>query len=387
MSLSICLLTRDAEPRIGAALRSVADLGAEVIVADTGSTDGTVAAARAAGSRVLTVAWHDDFAAAQNEALSQATGDWVLCLNPDEELSPYPREQLVALLARPEVLAYGVRVQEVVKPDPPNLGTVSWQLRLYRRHPEVRYIGRLHPHFVVPLEELARRENQRVEMADLVVKRHGYLSVLTEATLRWATRLLELELSDRPGQLHYLIEYGRNLLRLNDARGHAVLAEASGQVLAAGEAPAPPTPTVASLLEYLLTVAPEQCQSSITPEQARALALRWFPVSPPLLWALAQASFQANDFRDAATHLERSLYLGRTGTYDRSAAFDPGVMGERALLNLGHCYARLGDLGRAEACYSQLLASPNLQAQARQGFDRVRQLRDRNSGQPRSGAS
>src|SRR6516165_4074395 len=114
MSLSICLLTRDAEPRIGAALRSVADLGAEVIVADTGSTDGTVAAARAAGARVLTIAWHDDFAAAQNEALSQATGDWVLWLNPDEELSPNPPERLAALLARPEVLAYGVGVQEVV---------------------------------------------------------------------------------------------------------------------------------------------------------------------------------------------------------------------------------------------------------------------------------
>ena len=37
---------------------------------------------------------------------------------------------------------------------------------------------------------------------------------------------LELELRDRPGQLHFLIEYGRHLLWLNDPKGHAVLAEA-----------------------------------------------------------------------------------------------------------------------------------------------------------------
>ena len=73
--------------------------------------------------------------------------------------------------------------------------------------------------------------------------------------------------------------------------------------LAAGDAPAPPSPTVASLLEYLLTVSPEQCRSRASRAQARALALRWYPDSPPLLWALAQASFQAGDFCDAAALL------------------------------------------------------------------------------------
>src|SRR4029077_14243156 len=135
--------------------------------------------------------------------------------------------------------------------------------RLFRQHPELRYIGRLHPHFVIPLEEIARPQNMRLYVSDVVIKHHAYDSVLTPDKLRWATRLLELELRDRPGQLHYLIEYGRNLLRLNDPKGHAVLAEASELVLAAGEATSAPAPTVASLLEYLLTVSPEQCRSRL----------------------------------------------------------------------------------------------------------------------------
>ena len=171
--------------------------------------------------------------------------------------------------------------------------------RLFRRHPDVRFIGRIHPHFATPLEELARRENRQVYLADLVVRHHAYHSVLTPDKLRFATRLLELELSDRPGQLHYLIEYGRNLLLLNDPHGHTILAAASEQALAAWDAPTAPTPNVASLLEYLGSVSAEQSQSRITRPQARDLAKRWFPTSPPLLWLQAQSAFEADDFRGA----------------------------------------------------------------------------------------
>ncbi len=375
MSLTICLLTRDAGEKLESALRSVGGLGAQVIVGDTGSTDGTAALARAGGAEVCAVPWQHDFGAAQNQVLDRATGDWVFWLNPDEVLLPYPPEQLAALLARPEALGYAVRVQEVARADQPERYTETWHPRLFRRHPQLRFVGRLHPHFALPLEEVARRENRQLATTDLVVRHHAYLSVLTDDKLRWATRLLELELQDRPGQLHYLIEYGRNLLRLNDPRGHEILAEASELVLAAADAPIAPSPTVASLLEYRLTVSPQQCRSRLSAALARALALRWFPNSPPLLWQMAHNAFQAGDFRDAAGLLERTLHLGRTGTYDRSAAFAPDVMSEPALLNLGRCYARLGEFDRAEACFAQLLTSPTHQAPAREGCDLVQRLR------------
>src|SRR5262245_44800011 len=293
MSLSICLVTRDAERNIDRALRSVAPLRAEVVVADTGSTDGTVQVARSLGASVHAVSWQDDFAAAQNQALDRATGEWVFWLNPDEELLPPGPDRLAALLARPEALAYVVRVQEVMNPDRAEEATVTAWPRLVRRHPDARFVGRLHPHYATPLDALARRENMRIYESDLTVRHHAYLNVLTADKLRWANRLLELELRDRPGQLHYLIEYGRNLLRLNDPRGHAVLAEASDLVAAAAEAPSAPVTTVCSLLEYLLTVSPQQSRSRVSPGQASQLAQRWFPSSPPLLWILAQRAFEA----------------------------------------------------------------------------------------------
>jgi hypothetical protein len=379
MSLSICLITRNAEHTVKRVLGSVAGLGAEVIVADTGSTDGTVQAARAQGAKVHVIEWHDHFGAAQNEALAQAAGDWVLWLNPDEELLPQGREHMAALLARPEALAYVVRVQEIIKADQTEGATEIVVPRLFRRHPDVRFIGRIHPHFATPLEELARRENKEIYPADLVVRHHAYLSILTPDKLRWATHLLELELTDRPGQLHYLIEYGRNLLRLNDAKGHTILAAASERVLAAWDAPLSklPAPNVASLLEYLLSVSREQSQSRITRAQAGDLALRWFPSSPPLLWLLAQNAFRADDFPGAAELLEKLVQLGRTGTYDHSAAFDPSIMRESAMLNLGGCYVRLGELDLAEMWFGQMSASPTHRKQAREGYQLVQDMRRR----------
>jgi len=373
MLLSFCLITRNAEHQVERALRSLSGLSAEVIVADTGSTDQTVALAQALGAKTGVVAWHDDFAAAQNEALAQAMGEWVFWLNPDEELLPHGIGDMPALLAQAGALAYAVRVEQLLKPDHP--ASETFQPRLFRKHPDLRYIGRLHPHFAVPLEELARRENQRILPADLIVRRHAYLSILTQDKLRWATRLLELELKDRPGQLHYLIEYGRNLLRLNDPRGHSVLAQAADLVLASAAAAAAPNPTVASLLEYLLTVSPEQTRSRLLPAQARDLALRWFPNSPPLLWALALREFQARNFSEAVGWLQRLIHMGQTGTYDRSAAFDPNIITEAAVLNLGTCHAHLRDFSRAEACFTQLLNSPTHGTQARRALDIVQQRR------------
>lgn len=375
MSLSVCVLAYNVKEKVERIIRSVAPLHAEVVIGDTGSYDGTAAAAQALGARVVALQWQQDFAAAQNDTLAQASGDWVLWINPGEELIDDQLDQLPALLGRSEVLAYAVRMEHVARADRPEQVNLTWYPRLFRRLPELRFVGRVHPHFSPPLEELAAQRGQALEPCPLRIRHYVYESVLSPGKLRWATRLLALELQDRPGQLHYLIEYGRNLLLLNDPQGHAVLAEAAEAMLQSLEAPRPPTATVASLLEYLLTVSPEQTKSRVNPAQAAYLAQRWFPDSPPLLWLLAQRAFQARQYRDAAGLLERLQLLGQTESYDQSAAFDPSILGAPAQLNLATCYFHLGDLARAESLFSRLLADPTHQAKARLGLDLVQARR------------
>lgn len=375
MTLSICLLARNEEHNLGRVLGSVAGLAEEVIVGDVASEDGTARVAAAAGSRVLALAWEDDFALARNAVLDQANGDWILWLNPDEELLPCDRELLRASLERPDVLAYRLHVQEVPRGDCLEAFTVTVQTRLFRRRAEVRFLGRLHPHFHPPLETLAAASGQHLLPLDLVIRRHAYLSELTEPKLRWAAHLLELELRDRPSDLHYLVEYGRVLLRLNDARGHEVLAEAADIVLAGRDAPRPPTATVGLLLEYLLTVAPAHSRSRLSAPEAAELALRWFPTSPPLMWRLAERLFRMADYARAADLLEWLVRAGQTGAYDHSAAFDPSIIGPAALLNLGLCRLRQGDPERAERCFLQVQTSRGYEDRATQGLAEVARLK------------
>ena len=84
--LSLCMIVRNEEQRLGRCLESVQGLVDEIIVVDTGSEDHTVQVAEGFGAEVHHFKWVDNFAAARNESLRYATGDWVLWLDADDVL-------------------------------------------------------------------------------------------------------------------------------------------------------------------------------------------------------------------------------------------------------------------------------------------------------------
>jgi tetratricopeptide (TPR) repeat protein len=280
-------------------------------------------------------------------------------------------------LARPDIFAYTVAVRDLLRPGQTEEYTETMPERLFRRVPQVRFIGRAGPQFLPPLADLAQERGLHIEAAPLTIQRHAYLSRLTPDKLRWVARLQELELRDRPGRLRTLIDYGHTLLLLNDPRGHEVLAAAAERVLPLRDAAQAPLPDVQRLLEYLMTVSPEQSRSRLSAEDARALALRWFPHSPPMLWRNAEHYFQIGQFRAAAVLLEKLLEMGRIGNFERSQAFDPTILAEPTRMNLGVCYLRLGQLEEAEQCFSALKAHPGFRDKAEKNLALARELRER----------
>jgi glycosyltransferase involved in cell wall biosynthesis len=141
--LSVCLLIQNEERNIERTIRSVEGVADEVVVADTGSADRTEQIARGLGARVVPVAWDDDFAEGRNFAIGRASGDLILWLNPDEELLPPWREQVQPLIVSGgDAFGYLARVQDVPRADRPDQFSESWDLRLFRRRPDLRYVGR-----------------------------------------------------------------------------------------------------------------------------------------------------------------------------------------------------------------------------------------------------
>ena len=94
-TLSLCMIVRDAERSLAPALASARPFVDEIVVVDTGSRDGTRDVAREFSARLFEFAWCDDFSAARNHSLEQATGDWILWLDADHT---FPNETLLRLL-------------------------------------------------------------------------------------------------------------------------------------------------------------------------------------------------------------------------------------------------------------------------------------------------
>lgn len=84
VKLSQCMIVKNEENNIERALTWAKGIVSEQIVVDTGSTDRTVEIAEEMGAKVYHFDWINDFAAAKNYAIEQASGDWILFLDADE---------------------------------------------------------------------------------------------------------------------------------------------------------------------------------------------------------------------------------------------------------------------------------------------------------------
>ena len=84
--LSACLIVKDEMEFLPACIASLRGLADEVVIYDTGSTDGTIEAARAMGAIVIEGHWDDDFARARNASLAACRGRWVVHIDADETI-------------------------------------------------------------------------------------------------------------------------------------------------------------------------------------------------------------------------------------------------------------------------------------------------------------
>ena len=84
--LSVAIITLNAASQVEACLQS-ARFADEIVVVDSGSTDGTQALAERHGARVIQQDWLG-FGAQKQFAVEAARHDWVLCLDADERVTP-----------------------------------------------------------------------------------------------------------------------------------------------------------------------------------------------------------------------------------------------------------------------------------------------------------
>ncbi len=103
-ALSVVIITLNAASQLEACLQSAA-FADEILVVDSGSTDGTIALAERHGARIIHQEWLG-FGPQKQFAVEAAKHDWVLCLDADERVSPELRASLENALKAPCTAAF-----------------------------------------------------------------------------------------------------------------------------------------------------------------------------------------------------------------------------------------------------------------------------------------
>ena len=208
LKISACAIVRDESHDMPRWLENTAVYSDERIVVDTGSKDDTKALAEAAGARVYDYMWRDDFAAAKNEALSHATGDWVAFLDADEYFAEPKavRPYLAALsVEQPEIEAVMLTIANLDEDDHFKEIQRFPTVRLFRRRADIAFFGRIH-------EAVGKEEGRleiKLERKHLLVCHLGYSSGRVRKKIERNFALLQEDIEkngEQPGHYRYLAD-------------------------------------------------------------------------------------------------------------------------------------------------------------------------------------
>ena len=237
VKISACVIVKDEERNLPQWLACVRSLADELVVVDTGSTDRTVELAQAAGAAVHFFEWRNDFSAAKNFALQKARGSWIVFLDADEYFSeediPKVRRYVEKFDRERKIAGFFCPLVNIDVDRAGALSDGGVQLRVFRRHPDLKYHGHVHE-----MLQARGRGWQMAEVRDVRVWHTGYSSGLLRAK---AERNLAILLAERerrgesPSDAFYLADCCFGLGRYEEAEAWARKAISSGFTLGGRE--------------------------------------------------------------------------------------------------------------------------------------------------------
>jgi len=354
--ISAALIVRNEEKFLAGCLDSLAGFADEIVIVDTGSTDGTRKIAEDRGMTVHSFPWVDDFSAARNRALELATGQWIFYIDADERVRG-GAENVRRRLLDPHYLAFQVLL------TPKQGVTPYWILRLWRNHPSIRFRGIVHENMWPSIIEYqaihgGKIRNVRLEMdhlgydGDVAYKNDRYLPLLERALELDPERIycwfhlatIKME-QGKPEEAKKAWRTAMNLVR---ARSHRQQDDSLPW---------------SELIQFDLTqpdlTHPEGTQPAGTRHGGIAElleeALSKFPNDLQFHWLKGRFLLKQKRFAEAIACFETLAHAGETGNFSHHLSYDLRLLGVQAYENLATCYFRLAQWKDAVRYYDLAL--------------------------------
>lgn len=315
--ISVVMIVKDEAKFLRGCLESVAGIADEIVVVDTGSTDGTVDIAAEFGAKIIHHEWTDDFSAARNVSLDHATGDWALWLDADERLAEGGGDLIryLTVEAQAEVGGYMVNIRNIMTSgDNPE---VCWHraCRLFRLAPSIRFAGRVHEQNMRALQEAG----YVCALSQLNLDHYGYIVEVMdekhkhERFIRMLTREVD-ENQDESLRTFHLFNLGNAYFTRGDLQSAAAWFAKAGPT-------ADPTQeyTAIMFVEWATALyATGRADESI---QVCELADRLSVTHPSLEFARGHACLHLMRYAEAETRFRAAIELGANSQFVQTGDF------------------------------------------------------------------
>jgi glycosyltransferase involved in cell wall biosynthesis len=134
-SLSVVIICRNEAHIIGRTIAAAQKVTDDIVVVDSGSTDGTQQVVTGSGARLLETGW-DGYGPNKNKGVLLAKHDWILSIDADELIDDTLAAQLQALELTDPTVVYNIRFRAFLGDKMIRFG--EWagdeHIRLYNRH-------------------------------------------------------------------------------------------------------------------------------------------------------------------------------------------------------------------------------------------------------------
>jgi len=162
----------------------------EIVVVDTGSTDGTREIARRYADVFDQIQWPGSFAKARNETFDRATGEFIMVLDGDEYLpDPWHWKRIHKQIRQPEVAAVQLLIRNLLAEGQIIHADRMWQERIFRNDDQIRYEGRVHHQVQKNLAAYMTRTGRKLFRVEAEIVHTGYALSTERMAEKYVTRI------------------------------------------------------------------------------------------------------------------------------------------------------------------------------------------------------